>query len=987
VRRTFIALGVVAAALAGPGSLRVAVAVDAKDVFRKLGDEAVVGQNATGEACRLRLVQERAEALNYQRYSLYCEGWSSPSGEIRKFATARDTSTDKLLTDSTVWKALSPRLQDCGPPENTTVLDGVAARLRECRRVLGGWRVLVLATQSDRVGYVVEGFPTNLPVLEAAVDFLRGRRPAERLAARGGSASAAIRRSEALLEAGGLASIRDVGARSELSALARRYDHAGNAPQAEATFRRLLELERRVLGPDHPEAAYTMSYLAHELGVQGRFEEADRLFARAEPLLHKATTPWAWGYHLTWRSGVERRRGNLPEAVRYGEDSIRFFERTPYKGGHAEALVQTARAYCLMQRDEDCERALQQGLSIVNGPGPEPDYRAWRVGEIHHDLGLLYVRQKKLAAARRELEAGLERRRQLYGDSVLAASSLRALARLALAEGAPDRALESWRRVTEIELRDARARDFARPESIAGYLETLTQLAEAEPTRRAALGTEAFAAVQVPRGGETAKAVARMAARMSTADPALQTLQREFEDAMRERDRARQALGVQAYREQADPEGEREASLRQRLQQAEMRVANLEQGLQAGFPRYRRLTADAPVPAADAAAMLRPGEAMLVVFPTREATWILLLRDGTVEMRRAPLTREALDTAVKTIRASLDLRDGTVRPFAAAPAHELWKTLLAPLDARLKGVDHLVVIAHGALQSLPLGLLPTAPVGERDDLRRAPWLAQRMASSVVPTVASLKQLRATAGRSRAAKPFLGFGDPDFAGAPGDTRAIARAVDVCRDGPLTDADVVRALPRLRETAAELRSIARSLGAGEDAVVVGAAATETAVKAAELRRYRVVAFATHGLLAAELKCKNEPALALTPPVRLGPADDGLLDASEVMQLSLDADWVVLSACNTAAPDGRPTGEALSGLARAFFDAGARSVLVSHWAVASVPTVKLTTGLFGAYAKDTTLGRAEALRRAQRTLWEQAETAHPAFWAPFVVGGDGG
>ena len=197
-----------------------------------------------------------------------------------------------------------------------------------------------------------------------------------------------------------------------------------------------------------------MSYLAHELGLQGRYDEADRLFARAEPLLQKSTSPWAWGYHLTWRSGVERRRGNLPDAVRWGEESIRFFERTPFKGGHAEALAQTGRAYCLMQRDDDCERALRQALALISGPGPEPDYRAWRVGETHHDLGLLYLSQKKFAAARRELETGLERRRQLYGDSVLAASSLRALARLALAEGAPDRALEAWRRVNEIELGD-----------------------------------------------------------------------------------------------------------------------------------------------------------------------------------------------------------------------------------------------------------------------------------------------------------------------------------------------------------------------------------------------------------------------------------------------------------------------------------------------------------------------------------------------------
>jgi len=128
-------------------------------------------------------------------------------------------------------------------------------------------------------------------------------------------------------------------------------------------------------------------------------------------------------------------------------------------------------------------------------------------------------------------------------------------------------------------------------------------------------------------------------------------------------------------------------------------------------------------------------------------------------------------------------------------------------------------------------------------------------------------------------------------------------------------------------------------------------------------------------------------LTPPASPSAAEDSLLDASEVTQLHLDAGFVVLSACNTAAPDGRLLGEAPSGLARGFFYAGARGLLVSHWAAASQPTVALTTGLFTEYAKNRALGRAEALRRAQQALWQEAATAHPALWAPFVLVGDGG
>jgi hypothetical protein len=92
-------------------------------------------------------------------------------------------------------------------------------------------------------------------------------------------------------------------------------------------------------------------------------------------------------------------------------------------------------------------------------------------------------------------------------------------------------------------------------------------------------------------------------------------------------------------------------------------------------------------------------------------------------------------------------------------------------------------------------------------------------------------------------------------------------------------------------------------------------------------------------------------------------------------------------TAAPDGGLGGQSLSGLARAFFYAGARSLLVSHWAVASQPTVILTTSLFEAYTRDATLGRAAALRTAQAKLQGDPATSHPAFWAPFVLVGDGG
>ena len=137
--------------------------------------------------------------------------------------------------------------------------------------------------------------------------------------------------------------------------------------------------------------------------------------------------------------------------------------------------------------------------------------------------------------------------------------------------------------------------------------------------------------------------------------------------------------------------------------------------------------------------------------------------------------------------------------------------------------------------------------------------------------------------------------------------------------IADVEVIRDWPSLPDTAGELRSLARTLGVDEEALILGTEATETRIKSAALDDYKVLAFATHGLVGGEIEGLVEPALVLTPPEVGSEADDGLLTASEVALLKLDANWVILSACNTAAADGTPGAEGLTGLAKAFSYAG--------------------------------------------------------------------
>jgi CHAT domain-containing protein len=357
------------------------------------------------------------------------------------------------------------------------------------------------------------------------------------------------------------------------------------------------------------------------------------------------------------------------------------------------------------------------------------------------------------------------------------------------------------------------------------------------------------------------------------------------------------------------------------------------------------------------------------------------MRRDTVSFYPLGVSAQALADEVMALRARLDPKLNADRaPFPASRAYALFQKLLAPAAAELAGVHHILMVPDGALQSLPPGVLVTRPP-EHDpvtlaDHRDIAWLARSYAVTVLPSVSSLQALRRLVAVGSASAPFLGVGNPMLH--PPTLASLYR-------GAVADADKVRALSPLPETADELRAIAETLGATDTDLLLGERASEPVLRQTQLDRYRVIDFATHGLLSGEFGLA-EPALVLTPTAE----NDGLLTASKIATLKLNADWVVLSACNTAAADGTPDAGGLSGLAKAFFYAGARSLLVSHWYVRSKATIKLTTGAFMELAKDPTIGRAEALRRSMMAMFDPTnpqEFAHPLAWAPFVLAGEGG
>lgn len=402
---------------------------------------------------------------------------------------------------------------------------------------------------------------------------------------------------------------------------------------------------------------------------------------------------------------------------------------------------------------------------------------------------------------------------------------------------------------------------------------------------------------------------------------------------------------------------------------------------------------------------------MLYSVVDKQSYVIAITRDG-VDWKEIPLGADALAQKVTAFRKGLDVgkaRDASGKSglFDLALASELYVALLGPVEALTKDKRNLLVVPSAALTALPFHLLvmetPQAAIPDNlEGYRSAAWLLRRQAVSVLPSVVSLKSLRAFARRDQGVKPMTGFGDPVFNPAlegQGDRRAARGKVaarniatvaysDFWRGAGVDRARLAQALPQLPDTADELNAVAKDVGAADVDIHLGRDASETTLKRAALAQYSIIYFATHGLVAGDIKGLGEPSLALSIPDQPTEFDDGLLTASEVAQLKLNADWVVLSACNTIAGD-KPGAEALSGLARSFFYAGARALLVSHWAVDSEAATRLTISTFELLKNEPMIGRAEALRRAMLTYVDDTSSprnAYPAMWGPFALIGEG-
>ncbi|MFN8758580.1 MAG: CHAT domain-containing tetratricopeptide repeat protein [Tagaea sp.] len=763
--------------------------------------------------------------------------------------------------------------------------------------------------------------------------------------------------------------------------------------EAEVFARRSLQLAIEHFGPYHPTTIFRIEALTNVLIEQGRFAEAENLAGRSLAIQREMRFPPTNAGTLTAQNQIATA---LLWQGKYAEALAQYRRTLQAIGGNrtlAENRVTATRNYGVALLMTGDSRAAQTVLDRV-----ARDQIA-RFGDQAHGPAL--VRGFRALAVARN------------GDAARAVAELREIAPVlergpagdAASSDASGAAVNRVRRVLIGEMVGLYADLAAKGVAVAGF----------DPA------DAAFRFADLARGMSVQGAIAQMSARAGAGDPALEAAIRSEQDAARQIEAIRGVLADIAGQPADQRDARIEAQLGRQVRELEADRRRINEDLARRFPDYEQLRNPRPPSLADAQRALKPDEALVAFFVGREASYVWAVRHGRAPSFAAvPLGEAALARDVAVLRQALDPNAATlddVPAFDVGRAHRLYAALLGPVEAAIGGARAVTMVPHGPLGQLPLAVLVTKPPGEMAPRRGQPyfaeyrnvaWLVRETAISQVPSVAAFRVLRGLPAPAAERRMFAGFGDPWFSAgqatpqgatqAPQEASALAtRGVRLVRRNAPTASAATSAtladLAALPDTADEVLSVARALGADAARdVFLGRNATEAAVIRADLARRRFVMFATHGLIPGELDGLTQPALALTAPDLADGDGDGLLTMEEILRLRLDADWVVLSACNTASGDGDGA-EAVSGLGRAFFYAGARALLVTSWPVETTSARLLTTDVFARQAADPRLDRASALRRAMLGLIDTPADgagfvyAHPIFWAPFLLVGDGG
>lgn len=964
---------------------------------------AALGKTLAGETCRLNGV------VGVRPVDILCGTSMEPAGSLQASSAAMDFPADSAARRDAILRSVRAMEGGLGIPGQMTCDAGQAlgqpadgnALLFLCSLQSNSWPRILLVAAHGRTVYRAEGLPGTLPVLQAAIAGAAGRKTiaAETEA---GQRLLAARLPGAVLQA----SNSDFSNYRQFVELGRLYSSADNFAGAETAYRNALGIETKLFGPNAVTVGQTLAELALQVSNQRRFNEAAELFRRATPIIAAAPSVSVRARLASYRALDSANQRDFVNALNFARDATAL-RRVDVDSASATKLAaggpsvgpaasEGELAHSLRIEAEmalrlgdlaGAQAAAEEALWIIS---QEPGLPLWWRPDVVALMADINARRGRVTIAERDYKDALKLNQDLFGETAPTALMQLRIGQFYVDQQLYPAGIASFRAAFAILAKDPVARSEVVPDQILPFLLAASQ-PSIDPAQRPALDTEIFRASQLVRSDVADQTIARAAARRASDNPALSDLVRQAQEAERARANLRMDLAAEYAKTDDQRNGAREAALADQLKSASAKTDQLLTKLNQAFPDYAKFADPGPAELADVEVRLEPGEAFLSFVIGVRGSYALLVKPQGLTVRRLDVRSEQLSADIAELRRAFVLQLGAAPDFSLRGAFALYRQVLEPLEKDLAGVSHLTVAPGGDLASLPFALLVTAAPreGAERDYANAPWLVRRVALTQIPSPRAFLSLRdAQRKRVPAPRPFLGVGNPTFVGGGGSDALSALAAGCRENGPAAP-ELLRALPPLRDTAEEVNTAARVLGGGDATVLLAADATESRLRAEPLEQYQVLYFATHGLLPGELHCQSEPGLVLSPPAV--PADttaaDGLLEASEIASLTLNADLVVLSACNTAAAGaGRFGGGALEGLADAFFNAGARAVLASHWAVPSASTMRLMSDVFARVSRQPSRDLAVALKDSQLDLIADPATAHPIHWAAFSIIGDG-
>ena len=959
-------------------------------ITKKASDEKIdLEVNSFGQSCSL---QPRPIAAAVRRFALLCSDWRQSGAEI--FVIDGLGQLDQRLLSGWLieswWRMRLSQQFECEDPEWDSLGKAGLMGLMACETQEDKWPGFGfgLSAASGQLILVNGAYAAGEEVLLAIPKLIEG---IDEPPSTGEIIETLMQRDRAA----GETNINDFDL---LLAESKRLNILGEYAQAEAIYRQALAMQEGVFGADNPQSVDILIHLALEVSNQGRFDEAETLFDKAAPLVRLSANPAIGATLDTYLAihAANRREHDLAidrikEAVVKREKLIEQFENDETAQSSFDAGTLGHDLYILGQQ-LILTNQIGEATDIVKRLYTNMrDYGAPAVWEVRYRAleAEIASRQGQFDKAARIYREIAENYLKLFGPRRIAAVSLIRAAEALLEGKQRDEALKTFRQAARMIAEDknsSRGLDFG---SIALYLRALAQEIEERPVAEDELQDEMFAATQLISAGVTSKTIAKTAARLAAGEGEMGILIRALQDAERERDSLSATLASEARKAAEQRDEDKEARLRIARSQASQKVRALEAQLLEDFPAYNRLISNQSLDLAQVQAALAPGEALVSYSIGEETSFVFSVLKDSVRVRELPVTKARIDRDVANLRKAFKIEGGQVRDFDLNLAYQTYRTLIESIEDHIAAAQRIIIVPSGSLLSLPFALLvskPPPPLASLESYSQASWLVRDFSIGFAPSIRAFVDLRRLKGGNQAPEPFIGFGNPLYAGIGSNSSTSLANVDLlenpCEAGEDVSTELVRQLVPLPETADEIEEVAKIMGASQQSVVLGTRVTEEVIDTLPLDSYRVVYFATHGLLPGELLCQYDPALAVTPPA--DGDDDGLLDTSEIAELKLNADIVVLSACNTGGPVGKMGGEALSGLARSFFFAGARNMLVSHWQVPSKATVALMTGMFRRVFSEKKTFTSDALRLSQLDLIASVDTAHPVFWGAFTLVG---